>query len=135
MAKHIFDIVAELAKNHPFVIIGITVLMCILSGIAAQDINQEWGYEMLFEEDDPIWKDFQEYSQNFGSGDNTVFIIIRDKDVVLPSTFNMMLDLGDQLTRLDRVNSAFSPAHIVLSVPPAPVEKKGLSSHDAMGKT
>ena len=116
MAKHIFDIVAELAKDHPFLIIGMTVLMCILSGIAAQDINQEWGYEMLFEEDDPIWKDFQEYSQNFGSGDNTVFIIIRDKDVVLPSTFNMMIDLGDQLTRLDRVNSVFSPAHLIVEM-------------------
>jgi|Deesub1362A_J573_1020465.scaffolds.fasta_scaffold01764_7 hypothetical protein len=105
--------VSRLIAKRPGLIVSVTAVFLIISAISASNVEfAGMDYKDFFPPGDKVYTQNTLYEKNFGV-EESAFIFIKGEDVVKRDVYEYMLELEENLEKLDDVKSVISPASIV----------------------
>ena len=103
--------------RRPGIVVAIVALILISSAISASNVRfTSTEYKEYFPPGDKFFAQSQLYEKDFGVRPDSAFIYIKTEDVTDREVLEYMLDLEENLKRLDGVGSTISPASVLVQV-------------------
>ncbi|MDI9610680.1 MAG: hydrophobe/amphiphile efflux-3 (HAE3) family transporter [Archaeoglobales archaeon] len=99
--------------EKPGIVFIFTAIVIILSLISAMSVEMTSGTESFFSKDNKVYQQYKLYEKNFIRAPGAVFIMIKGDEVVNYDTFQLMLTIGEELSKIEGVESVTSPASIL----------------------
>jgi hypothetical protein len=117
MLEKTLTTISRFIARHPGFVISVILLILIISSISASNVRfASTEYREYFPPGDEIFAQSQLYEKDFGINPDSVFIYIKGDDVAEKKVLEYMLELEDNLKRLNGVGSTVSPASIIVDV-------------------
>jgi len=110
---HIF---VGLVQKHPGLIVGVVLSILLLSIYSAQHVVFEYKIDTYFDKDNKVYRQYKQYTSDFGISAEGVFIFIKGDDVTSKEVLEYMLLLSKELKQVDYVGEVVSPASIITSI-------------------
>ena len=104
----------DIALRNPELVIIFTVIIIIVSMISAMNVETVSGVDSFFSKDNRVYQSYKLYEKNFQQATGAIFIFLKGEDVVSYEVFDFMLRLCIELEKIEGVESAVSPADIIL---------------------
>ncbi|MEG9194358.1 MAG: hydrophobe/amphiphile efflux-3 (HAE3) family transporter [Candidatus Methanoglobus sp.] len=103
----------RIVSERPGLVFIFVIAIILLSAYSAMNVEMSSGTENFFSKDNKVYQQYKLYEKNFARATGAVFIFIKGDDVVNYEAYNFMLTLGDELKKIEGVESVTSPASIV----------------------
>ncbi len=103
-------------REHPFLVIGITLSLLIFSLYSAQHVVYEYSIDTFFSKSDVVYCQYKLFTKDFRVGSENIFIFVKCDDVTNRDVLKYMLTLGEELKRLRHVENVVSTASILVSI-------------------
>ncbi|AGK60500.1 The (Largely Archaeal Putative) Hydrophobe/Amphiphile Efflux-3 (HAE3) Family [Archaeoglobus sulfaticallidus PM70-1] len=116
MFQEFLENVARFVARKPGLVVSVVSLLIILSAISAQNVKLTSGTESMFNKDNVVYKQYELYQKDFGTGTQNIFIIVKGDEVVSTDVYRYMLDLQRSLEYIDGVSGTLSPASIIVEI-------------------
>ncbi len=109
--------IARIVAERPGLVVSIVFIFVLLSIISASNVKfAPMKYENYLPSNDGVLKRYDLFKKDFGISENDVFVFVRGDDVLSHRVYEYMLRLGEELERVDGVESVISPASILLKI-------------------
>lgn len=100
--------------RRPGFVVSVTALIVITFLILSSYAEfSSFEYKNMFPIGDPVYEDLELYQKDFGVRAEGIFVMIKGEDVVNREVYEYMLELGENLKRIEGVGSVTSPASII----------------------
>jgi len=110
-------VIARIVAERPGLVVSIVFIFVLLSIISASNVKfAPMKYENYLPSNDGVLKRYDLFKKDFGISENDVFVFVRGDDVLSHRVYEYMLRLGEELERVDGVESVISPASILLKI-------------------
>lgn len=93
-----------------FIFVSAVILFSMYS---AMNVEMSSGTENFFSKDNKVYQQYKLYEKNFVRATGAVFLLIKADDVVNYEAYTFMLTLGEELKKIEGVESVTSPASII----------------------
>ncbi|MCQ4153739.1 MAG: hydrophobe/amphiphile efflux-3 (HAE3) family transporter, partial [Archaeoglobi archaeon] len=103
----------RIVSERPGLVFIFVIAIILLSAYSAMNVKMSSGTENFFSKDNKVYQQYKLYEKNFARATGAVFIFIKGDDVVNYEAYNFMLTLGDELKKIEGVESVTSPASII----------------------
>lgn len=103
----------RIVSERPGLVFIFVIAIILLSAYSAMNVEMSSGTENFFSKDNKVYQQYKLYEKNFARATGAVFIFIKGDDVVNYEAYNFMLTLGDELKKIEGVESVTSPASII----------------------
>ncbi|NHW23766.1 MAG: MMPL family transporter [Archaeoglobales archaeon] len=103
----------RIVLERPGLVFIFVIAIILLSAYSAMNVEMSSGTENFFSKDNKVYQQYKLYEKNFARATGAVFIFIKGDDVVNYEAYNFMLTLGDELKKIEGVESVTSPASII----------------------
>jgi hydrophobe/amphiphile efflux-3 (HAE3) family protein len=103
----------RIVSERPGLVFIFVITIILLSAYSAMNVKMSSGTENFFSKDNKVYQQYKLYEKNFARATGAVFIFIKGDDVVNYEAYNFMLTLGDELKKIEGVESVTSPASII----------------------
>ncbi len=100
------------SEKPGLVFIFVTVII-LLSAYSAMNVEMSSGTENFFSKDNRVYQQYKLYEKDFVRTTGAVFILIKGDEVVSYEAYDFMLALGEELKKIEGVESVTSPASII----------------------
>jgi|GEM_PF-318429 hypothetical protein len=109
--------ISRFIAKKPGIVVSAIAIILILSAISASNVRfTSTEYKEYFPPGDKFFAQSQLYEKDFGVRADSAFIYIKTEDVTDREVLEYMLDLENNLKKLDGIGSTASPASIVVDV-------------------
>ncbi|MEM0331184.1 MAG: MFP transporter, partial [Archaeoglobaceae archaeon] len=105
----LFSIITE-KPGLVFIFVSAIILFSMYS---AMNVEMTSGTESFFSKDNKVYQQYKLYEKNFVKETGAVFVLIKGDDVVNYEIYDFMLRLGDEIKKLEGVESVNSPASLI----------------------
>ncbi|MFG6115298.1 MMPL family transporter [Halobacillus sp. MO56] len=102
---------SKLLINHPMRMIFIALLVILLLGVGARNVNMATGNETLVSTDTDVYQDNKKLEEAFGG--ESITVLYEGEDLLTPNNLNHMKGLEDQLEQNNAIFSILSPVTLV----------------------
>ena len=103
----------RIVLEKPGIVIIFVAIILLLSAYSAANVKMTSGTENFFSKDNKVYQQYKLYEKNFERATGAVFIFIKGDDVVNYEAYDFMLRLGEELGKIEGVESVTSPASII----------------------
>ena len=103
----------RIVSERPGLVFIFVIAIILLSAYSTMNVKMSSGTENFFSKDNKVYQQYKLYEKNFARATGAVFIFIKGDDVVNYEAYNFMLTLGDELKKIEGVESVTSPASII----------------------
>ncbi len=110
------EALARLIASRPGLVVSLVALVLILSAISAQNVKLTSGTESMFPKGNIVWKQYKLYEKDFGVGAQSLFVLIKEDNVVSRDIYEFMLQLQSRIEDIDGVAATVSPASILVKM-------------------
>lgn len=100
-------------KRPGLVIIFISVIIFV-SMISAMNVETVSGTDSFFSKDNEVYQKYKLYEKNFQITTGAIFVFIKGEDVTNYETYEFMLRLGEEISKVDGVEKVTSPATFLI---------------------
>jgi hydrophobe/amphiphile efflux-3 (HAE3) family protein len=103
----------RIVLEKPGIVVIFVAIILLLSAYSAANVKMTSGTENFFSKDNKVYQQYKLYEKNFERATGAVFIFIKGDDVVNYEAYDFMLRLGEELGKIEGVESVTSPASII----------------------
>ena len=103
----------RIVLEKPGIVVIFVAIILLLSAYSAANVKMTSGTENFFSKDNKVYQQYKLYEKNFERATGAVFIFIKGDDVVNYGAYDFMLRLGEELGKIEGVESVTSPASII----------------------
>ena len=100
--------IARIILKNRILILILLLLVTVFMGYNARQIRMSYQYAPLLPEDDPAFKQYEDFLKNFGNEGNLLVLGVQDDDFFSVSHFNSWNSFSDELRKINGVKSVFS---------------------------
>ena len=104
--------IARIILRNRFLMIGIVILVTAFWGYMATYIHLNHKFATMLPEEDTIQQQYLDMQNRFGEDGTVMVIAISDKDLYTLDKFRAWKELGNEILKVDGVDSVFSVAHL-----------------------
>ncbi len=103
----------RIVSEKPGIVVIFVAIVLLLSAYSAANVKMTSGTENFFSKDNRVYQQYKLYEKNFERATGAVFVFIKGDDVVNYEAYDFMLKLGEELGKIEGVESVTSPASII----------------------
>ncbi|MEM1999299.1 MAG: hydrophobe/amphiphile efflux-3 (HAE3) family transporter [Archaeoglobaceae archaeon] len=104
----------DLVLKKPGLVIVFISAIIFASIISAMNVETVSGTESFFAKENKIYQEYKLYEKNFQKAVGAIFIFIKSDDVVNYETYDFMLKLGEEISKVEGVEKVVSPASLLI---------------------
>ncbi|MCS7144192.1 MAG: hydrophobe/amphiphile efflux-3 (HAE3) family transporter [Archaeoglobaceae archaeon] len=103
----------RIVSERPGIVFIFVFIVILFSMYSAMNVEMTSGTESFFSKDNKVYQQYKLYEKNFVRATGAVFLLIKGEDVVNHEAYQFMLTLGEELKKIEGVESVTSPASIM----------------------
>ncbi|MFN3383298.1 MAG: hydrophobe/amphiphile efflux-3 (HAE3) family transporter [Archaeoglobaceae archaeon] len=100
-------------KRPGLIIIFISIII-FASMISAMNVETVSGTDSFFSKENKVYQQYKVYEKNFQVATGAIFVFIKSDDVLNYETYELMLRLGKEITKVEGVEKVISPASLMI---------------------
>ncbi|MEM0202435.1 MAG: hydrophobe/amphiphile efflux-3 (HAE3) family transporter [Archaeoglobaceae archaeon] len=104
----------DIVLNKPGLVIIFISAIIFASMISAMNVEMVSGTESFFSKENKVYQEYKLYEKNFQKTTGAVFIFIKGEDVASYETYEFMLRLGEEISKVEGVENVVSPASLLI---------------------
>ena len=103
----------RIVSEKPGLVFAFVTALILFSAYSAMNVEMSSGTENFFSKDNRVYQQYKLYEKDFVRTTGAVFILIKGDEVVSYEAYDFMLALGEELKKIEGVESVTSPASII----------------------
>lgn len=105
--------IADFVLRFRVLLLALLLAITAVMGYFATKVELSYDFTSAIPTDNPKYKDYQKFRNTFGEDGNTMMLGIQTKDLFRPEVFRDYLKLGEDIAKIDSVESVLSVAKAV----------------------
>ncbi len=100
--------IARTILKNRILLLAILSIITVFMAFKSRDVRMSYQYAPLLPEDDPAYKEYEEFEKVFGNEGNLMVLGVKDKDFFKLSNYNNWVKLSSDINAIHGVSSVLS---------------------------